>query len=93
MIMKPVHIDGFLLVMIAVSGSIIGISTSDEAFKYVAPNHLWWTRAVAGVVLAAVTALKTFRSTSYADHVAANGHQIAPPEPPKITLDAPLPKP
>ena len=63
-----VFIDGTLYVLIAVFGVIQTVFTTEEAYKYVNPHVLFWGKASFGAMLAGVTALKMFRSSSYADH-------------------------
>ncbi len=63
-----VVIDGFLYVSIAVCGAIAVLLSSDEAYKYINPYWLFWSKGINAVWLAGTTALKMFRSTSYADH-------------------------
>lgn len=69
--MKPVVIDGFLYVVIAVCGTITAIMTSDEIYKYVNPYVVFYGKAVNEILTAGATALKMYRSTSYADHQAS----------------------
>lgn len=85
----PAVFEGFLLVGMAGCGFIITTATGDEAYKYVNIYVLWWTRCAFGFQLACFTALKTFRSTSYAQHVAL--HQNDVDEPPPI-VQPPVPK-
>lgn len=66
--LKPVVIDGFLYVVIAVCGTVTAILTQDDAYKYVNPYVLYIGKSVFEVLGAATTALKMFRSTSYGDH-------------------------
>ena len=77
--LTPVFIDGLLYVLIAVFGTVQTLFTSEEAYKYVSPYVLFWMKAVIGVALAAVSALKMFRSTSYSDHLKTEADK----EPPK----------
>lgn len=63
------YIDGCLYVLIAVFGALLTTIGSDEAAKWVAPVWLFWLRTTASVMLAAVTALKMYRSTGFADHI------------------------
>lgn len=65
----PIQLDGTLYILIASFGFVQGFFSSDEAYKYVHPAVLFWMKAFTGVALAAVGALKMFRSTSYADHM------------------------
>lgn len=65
---SPTFIDGLLYVMIAVFGAGVVSFTSEEAYKYINPFVLYWLTETSKWGLAAVTALKMFRSTSYAEH-------------------------
>lgn len=67
---KPVVIDGFLYVVIAVCGTITAIMTSDEVYKYMNPYVVFYVKGVNEILCAASTALKMYRSTSYSEHQA-----------------------
>jgi hypothetical protein len=67
---SSVLIDGTLYVLIAVFGVMQAMFTSDEAYKYVNPHILFWGKAIVGIAASAVGALKMFRSTTYAEHIA-----------------------
>lgn len=68
--MKPVVIDGFLYVVIAVCGTITAIMTSDEIYKYMNPYCVFYFKGLNEILCAAATALKMYRSTSYSEHQA-----------------------
>lgn len=82
------HLDGLLYLVIAVTGAG-GIATSlgsDEAVKFIEPNVLFYSKMINAAIFTAATALKTFRSTSFADHKEeqkaksnGNGHEAAKP--------------
>jgi hypothetical protein len=65
--------------LIAVFGSMQTLLTSDDAYKYFNPYWLYYSKFVTAVALAAVSALKMFRSTSYSDHL--NKQNEKPPTP------------
>ncbi len=65
---KPVIIDGFLYVVIAMSGSLEVALTSDDAYKYLNPYFIYFAKNINAVILAGITALKMYRSTSYSEH-------------------------
>jgi hypothetical protein len=65
----PAQLDGALYIMIAVCGAVQTFFSSDEAYKYINPYILFYIKCGAGIVLAAVGALKMFRSTTYSDHL------------------------
>ena len=64
--LKPVHIDGILYVLIAVSGSAIASLSTDEAVKLISPETIFWVKFLNEAIGAGALALKTYRSTSYA---------------------------
>lgn len=63
------QLDGALYISIAVCGAVQTFFSSDEAYKYINPYILFYIKCSAGIILAAVGALKMFRSTTYADHL------------------------
>lgn len=72
---KPVHIDGWLYYGIAVSGAL-QTSLTQDTVKAILPDP-WLTILIVvngSFIMAGLTALKTFRSTSYAVHK-ANGQE------------------
>lgn len=66
--LKPVVIDGFLYVIIAVCGFAEATLTSDDVFKYMNPYLVFYIKWIVGMLGAGATALKMFRSTSYSEH-------------------------
>lgn len=66
--LKPVVIDGFLYVVIAVCGFAEATLTSDDVYKYMNPFLVFYTKWIVGMIGAGATALKMFRSTSYSEH-------------------------
>ncbi len=64
-----VFIDGSLYVLIALFGALSAAFSTDEAAKYLHPEHLFWLRTICNVNAAWLLALKMFRSTSYSQHV------------------------
>lgn len=81
----PVFIDGTLYTLVAMFVALQGIFSSEEAYKYVNAYALFWGKSVVSVLAAGLTALKMFRSTSYADHLKVKDLESAPEgaEPPK----------
>lgn len=75
----PVFTDGALYVSIAVFGFLLSQLGSEEALKYISAANLFWTKLIFGTFLAGFTALKMFRSTSYADHVTTKQNEKEPP--------------
>lgn len=66
--LKPVVIDGFLYVVIAVCGFAEATLTSDDVYKYMNPFLVFYTKWMVGMLGAGATALKMFRNTSYSEH-------------------------
>lgn len=66
---RPVHVDGFLYFCIAFFGSLLVSLGSDAAYKYIEPFALFKYKMWCGAIAAGATALKTFRSTAYADRL------------------------
>lgn len=65
---KPVHVDGALYVMIALFGAALTALTNDDVYKYMSPYLVFYLKMFCSLALAVVTALKMFRSSSYAAH-------------------------
>jgi hypothetical protein len=86
--LKPVHVDGFLYVCIALFGSVQG-GLTDDAYKYLNPYTIFWIKYVATVLLACAGALKMFRSTTYSDHL--NNGDVHTPPPKTPPTDPPKP--
>jgi len=76
--MKSAFVDGALYVAIAFFGAWAAGLGNDEAAKYVADETLFWARTSCGSIGAALLALKMFRSTAFAEHI-ANGKAAPPP--------------
>lgn len=68
--LPPVFVDGCLYIWIAILTALTAILGSDDAAKYISPEVLFWMKAVVNMCNAAAIALKMFRSTQYAEHVA-----------------------
>jgi uncharacterized membrane protein len=66
-IVKPVHIDGLLYVLMAMTASIVAAMSTDEAAKLITVHSLFWTKTLAECIGAGAGALKMFRSTGYSD--------------------------
>lgn len=64
----PVFIDGLLYCMIALFVFCQSYFSGDEAAKYIAPNIKFWLNAALGSLAACISALKMFRSSTYAEH-------------------------
>lgn len=72
--MKPVSLDGWIYVVIAVAGALRISLGSDEAAKYVTAVELFWIKLIVDSVGAGFLALKMYRSTAFADYkTAMNG--------------------
>ncbi len=69
---KPVTVDGFLWVSIALFTCMQSMLSNDDAYKYVNPVILFWTKFAVACGAASAGALKAFRSTTYAQHISEN---------------------
>ncbi len=72
-------IDCLLYFAIAVLASAQGIAGSDEAAKYIDLAVLFYIKSFAAISLAGIGALKMFRSTAFADHLASQKPQETAP--------------
>jgi hypothetical protein len=87
----PMFIDGCIYVLLAVFTFLQTQFGSDEAAKYISPQILFYVKATVGSLSAGLLALKLFRSTGYAEHVAEKKSGLTnfftstnnPPPPPK----------
>lgn len=66
--MKPVVIDGWLFVLIAMAASMEAILTSKEVYEYMWPWLVFYLKMGLAVFIAGAMALKTFRDKSYSQH-------------------------
>jgi len=67
---SPAFIDGFLYVMMGVTGFAVMYLGTDDAAKYMVPATQFWLLFVIGIIDSALLGLKMFRSTGFADHKA-----------------------
>lgn len=67
--MSPVFVDGLLYVLIAMGAAAVIVLSDNEIYKYASPYFVFYAKSAANIILAGATALKTYRSSSYADHV------------------------
>ena len=69
------HTDAVLYVLIAITGAgAVGASlASDEAMKFISPMALFYAKMVNAVIFASASALKMFRSTTFAKFLETNG--------------------
>lgn len=67
-VVPPVFIDGLLYILIAVLAFSQAYFGGDEAAKFISPAFKFWLNGILGMSLAAVGALKMFRSSTYAEH-------------------------
>lgn len=67
---SPAFLDGSTYVLLGITGFLLVYLGTDEAAKYVAPGTLFWLICVIGAMNAGLLALKMFRNTGYAKHVA-----------------------
>ncbi len=67
--LRPVHIDGAIFVLIAVTMAMAITLGTDDAGKYIAPATLFYLKNIVAWTSAGFLALKMFRSASYAHDV------------------------
>lgn len=80
--LKPVHVDGVLYVCIAVFVALQTWISSDDAFKYVNPYVIFYSKGVCAIMGAGAGALKMFRSTAYSDSLKDKQNAVDNPTPP-----------
>ena len=68
-LLSPVTVDGFLWVSIALFTTMQSMLSNDDAYKYVNPTVLFWTKFTVACCGASAGALKAFRSTTYAQQI------------------------
>lgn len=74
-------IDGALYAAVAVFAALNTSFGSEEAAKYVSPEHLFWLKTNTGAIASGCLALKMFRSTTYAEHRTATVAEETAPAP------------
>lgn len=65
---KPVVIDGYLFVTIAMAASMEAILTSKEVYDYMWPWIVFYLKMILAMYIAGAMALKTFRDKAYSQH-------------------------
>lgn len=65
--LSPAVIDGTLYTSWTMLTALLGVMSSEEAYKYVDPWVLFYSKAIMTCIVAGVGALKAFRSSTYAD--------------------------
>lgn len=60
-------IDGGTYVAIAFFAAVAAALSTDDAFKYIAEDRLFYMRSAAQAIGASLLALKMFRSTAFSD--------------------------
>jgi hypothetical protein len=66
-------VNGALYLLIGIFGASQAAFGSDEAYKYVNPYVLFWTRTLSGIALAGVSAAKMYLSGQ-------TFNEVAPPQ-------------
>ncbi len=69
---KPVTVDGFLWVAIALFTTMQSMLSNDDSYKYVDARFLFWAKFTVACGAASAGALKAFRSTTFAQHLEEN---------------------
>lgn len=85
----PVFIDGLLYVLIALFGAMMATFTSDDVANFISPAIIFYSKTLSTWGLAVSTAIKLFRSTSYASHVDAKAEANKPLQPDSESLILP----
>ena len=70
------YFDGYLYFTIAVCGAVAASLQTDEAMNYIQPSTLFWLRVAVTSIGAGALALKTWRSTGYADSRATRSETL-----------------
>ena len=65
--LKPVHIDGALLVICGIVSAMLAYLTSEEAKQFLEPAHIFYLKAIGAGLDAGTAMLIAFRSNSLAD--------------------------
>lgn len=80
--MKPVTLDGWIYIVLAVCTAMAATFSSDEAAHYVIPLLLFVLKSITSWTAAGALALKLYRSTAFADYkTAMNGNYQKQNEP------------
>lgn len=69
MTIPPVFTDGFLLVLSSFCAGVLTYLATEEAYKYVCPTLLFWTKVTLGSTSSSISALVAFRSKVYSRHL------------------------
>lgn len=64
----PVFFDGLLVFLIGVLTSLSLGMTNDDAYKYVNPFILFWSKVIIGALASGLVTLQSFRSKVFAQH-------------------------
>lgn len=85
--------DGLLYVIAMVFGNLLGSLSSKEAYEYISPYYLFWSKVIFNAAIAGSLAAKAYRSTSYSDHETEkdNAHQLPDPSKPQTIVPAAVP--
>lgn len=65
---KPVVLDGFLYVVMAMGGALEAILTSKEVYDYMLPWIVFYMKMGLATFIAGAGALKMYRSKQYSEH-------------------------
>jgi len=82
---KPVNVDATLWIIIGVCTAVQVSFKSDDAYKYVPVQALFWLKVAVDALNGAALSLKMFRRTVFAKHLQHNPTPPdKPPTPPAI---------
>jgi hypothetical protein len=85
---KPIHIDGFLVVAIACCGFSVSYLDSDESFKYVPALLRFWTIFGFGFMNAGCAALLFLRNKTYSEGLKSIPTTTIVTQPPAIAVQS-----
>lgn len=65
---RTVWIDGLLYLVTAFGTAFLTYISSEEAYKYCNPAHLFWLKVLIGSSISGANGVKAFRSMTFARH-------------------------
>lgn len=65
---KTVTLDGWLVVLLAISPALVAWIAGDEAAKYIAPATIFYLKGIISTAGVGLGALKGYRSMQYAQY-------------------------
>jgi hypothetical protein len=68
-------VDALIVFLVAMLTTMATAFTSEEAYKYVNPFVLFWTKICVGSFASGLVALQSFRNRIYAEHMQRKAQQ------------------